>query len=478
MFIHVDRKNNSVILPISGIPVLYHISMIKNCAASTEGNFTYLRINFFTSNGTIEKENDKKSLHSADFIKEHTFRESREHHNLINADRQIKEIQKRLKQEKEEKQETKGLVKQEKLILSVNRLNPKLKELHIRPTIIQKKLTGLLEAHTNEFRYTSIRNDRIDILYNNIKHAFFQPCDNEMIILLHFHLKNAVLWGKKTYKDVQFYSEISEVSTDLGSYKMMQERDEMRKEQMDRDMRRRLNSAFSGFCDKVSRLTNGRIEFDSPFSELGFFEVPHLSTVTLKPTTSCLVNLTEWPHFIITLSEVELVHFERVGLQLKNFDMVFIFKDYSIKPKKVTDIPLTSLEKIKEWLHTCDIWYSEGKEPLKWASIIKTAQEDPIGFFEISGWTTIGTDQNRDDNMDSDDSDAYKTEDEGGNPDESSSDSDSDGDEEEKEEEVTDGGESMDSDEDSDIEEDGEERSEDRKRSNTSDSGPSSKRRK
>ena len=29
----------------------------------------------------------------------------------------------------------------------------------------------------------------MDILYNNIKHAVFQPCDGEMIIVLHFHLK-------------------------------------------------------------------------------------------------------------------------------------------------------------------------------------------------------------------------------------------------------------------------------------------------
>ncbi|KAF1765348.1 hypothetical protein GCK72_005300 [Caenorhabditis remanei] len=486
MLIHVDRKNNSVILPISGIPVPYHISMIKSSMISTEENFTYLRINFVTSGGTIGKKNEKEQLISADFIKELTFREDKNHHNLVNADRQIKEIQKRLKQEKEEKQETEGLVKQEKLILSVNRVNPKLKELHVRPTIIPKKLTGSLEAHTNGFRYTSIRNDRIDILYNNIKHAFFQPCDNEMIILLHFQLKNAVLWGKKAYTDVQFYSEIAEVSMDLGSYKMMQERDEMRREQMDRDMRRRLNSAYSSFCEKISRLTNGNIEFDSPFSELGFLGVPHLSTVTLKPTTSCLVNLTEWPHFIVTLSEVELVHFERVGLQLKNFDMVFIFKDYSIKPKKVTDIPISSLEKIKEWLHTCDIWYSEGKEPLKWAYIMKTALEDPVGFFEIGGWSTIGTDSSGCDIMDSDDSDAYETEDEGRNPDESSSDSESEGDDEEEEVEEeeegeeegeTDGEESMDSDEDSDMEEDDEEMV-DRKRPSSSDTGPSSKRRK
>lgn len=46
-----------------------------------------------------------------------------------------------------------------------------------------------MEAHSNGFRYTSVRGDKVDILYNNIKNAFFQPCDGEMIILLHFHLK-------------------------------------------------------------------------------------------------------------------------------------------------------------------------------------------------------------------------------------------------------------------------------------------------
>lgn len=39
------------------------------------------------------------------------------------------------------------------------------------------------------FRFTSVRGDKVDILYNNIKHAVFQPCDGEMIIVLHFHLK-------------------------------------------------------------------------------------------------------------------------------------------------------------------------------------------------------------------------------------------------------------------------------------------------
>jgi len=43
---------------------------------------------------------------------------------------------------------------------------------------------------------------------------------------------------------------------------------------------------------------------------------------------------------VITLEDVQLVHFERVQFQLKNFDMCFIFKDYSKKVMMVTSIPV------------------------------------------------------------------------------------------------------------------------------------------
>ena len=56
------------------------------------------------------------------------------------------------------------------------------------------------------------------------------------------------------------------------------------------------------------------------------------------------------PPFVVTLSDIELVHFERVQFQLKNFDMVFIFKDYSKKVTMVTSIPMTMLDHVKEWL--------------------------------------------------------------------------------------------------------------------------------
>ncbi len=56
------------------------------------------------------------------------------------------------------------------------------------------------------------------------------------------------------------------------------------------------------------------------------------------------------PPFVITLENVELVHFERVQFQLKNFDMVFVFKDYHKKVAMVNAIPMTMLDHVKDWL--------------------------------------------------------------------------------------------------------------------------------
>lgn len=59
-------------------------------------------------------------------------------------------------------------------------------------------------------------------------------------------------------------------------------------------MRRKLNATFKNFCEKVEKQTNDQFDFDTPFTELGFFGVPFRSSCTLKPTSTCLVNLTEW----------------------------------------------------------------------------------------------------------------------------------------------------------------------------------------
>lgn len=101
---------------------------------------------------------------------------------------------------------------------------------------------------------------------------------------------------------------------------------------------------------QVEALTKNQVEFDTPFRDLGFSGAPFRSTVLLQPTSGCLVNLTEWPPFVIVLDDVELVHFERVQFHLKNFDMVFVFKDYTHKIAMINAIPMHMLDHVKEWL--------------------------------------------------------------------------------------------------------------------------------
>lgn len=360
--LYVDRKYETVIAPIFGIPVPFHISTIKNISQSIEGDYTYLRINFYHPGSTMGRnEGGNYSNPDATFVKEVTYRSintkepgeiSAPSSNLNTAFRLIKEVQKRFKTREAEEREKEDLVKQDTLVLSTNKGNPKLKDLYIRPNIVTKRMTGSLEAHVNGFRYTSVRGDKVDILYNNIKNAYFQPCDGEMIILLHFHLKHAIMFGKKKHVDVQFYTEVGEITTDLGKHQHMHDRDDLAAEQSERELRDKLKTAFKSFCEKVESMTNNKqqVEFDVPFRELGFPGAPFRSTVLLQPTSGSLVNLTEWPPLVITLEDVELVHFERVQFHLRNFDMVFVFKDYNKKIAMINAIPMNLLDHVKEWL--------------------------------------------------------------------------------------------------------------------------------
>ena len=102
------------------------------------------------------------------------------------------------------------------------------------------------------------------------------------------------MFGKKKQTDVQFYTEVGEITTDLGKHQNMHDRDDLASEQAEREMRQKLKAAFKLFCDKVEQMTNQAVEFDTPFRDLAFFGVPNRSNVLLQPTSGCLVNLTDW----------------------------------------------------------------------------------------------------------------------------------------------------------------------------------------
>jgi nucleosome binding factor SPN SPT16 subunit len=52
----VDTRNQSIIVPIYGLPVPFHISTLRNASKNDEGDYVYLRLNFLTPGQGIGKQ--------------------------------------------------------------------------------------------------------------------------------------------------------------------------------------------------------------------------------------------------------------------------------------------------------------------------------------------------------------------------------------------------------------------------------------
>ena len=150
---------------------------------------------------------------------------------------------------------------------------------------------------------------------------------------------------------------------------------------------------FKAFAEKISDAARDfNISVDIPFREISFNGVPNRSSVLMSPTTDALVQLTEPPFTVITLDEIEVAHLERIQFGLKNFDLVFVYKDFHRPPSHVNTIPVESLDRVKEWLDSVDIAYTEGPLNLNWATIMKTVTQDPHEFFKSGGWAFLSID--------------------------------------------------------------------------------------
>ena len=135
-----------------------------------------------------------------------------------------------------------------------------------------------------------------------------------------------------------------------GRSRSMYDPDELDEEQRERALKNKLNEVFKKFCKDVEHTAEKAgysIQFDAPYRELAFSGNPNKEMVTLQPTVNCLVNLTEQPAFVISLDDIEHVHFERVLFSGKNFDCVIIFKDLKRPVAQINMIPMQDLDLIK-----------------------------------------------------------------------------------------------------------------------------------
>ncbi|CAH9078968.1 unnamed protein product [Cuscuta europaea] len=417
MMVQVDQKNEALLLPIYGSMVPFHISTVKTVTSQADtSRHSYIRIIFnvpgmpFASSDVNVSKNQ-----SAIYLKEVSYR-SKDSRHITELNQQIKTLRRNVMARESERAERATLVTQEKLVVAGNKFKPvRLPDLWIRPSFggRARKLPGTLEAHMNGFRYSTTRQDeRVDIMYGNVKHAFFQPAEKEMITLLHFHLHNHIMVGNKKTKDVQFYVEVMDVVQTLGGGKRSAyDPDEIEEEQRERDRKNKINMDFQNFANRVNDIWTQPqfkgldLEFDQPLRELGFHGVPYKSSAFIVPTSSCLVELIEAPVLVITLGEIEIVNLERAGFGQKNFDMAIVFKDFKRDVMRIDSIPIASLDGIKEWLDTTDIKYYESKLNLNWRPILKTIIDDPQRFIDEGGWEFLnldGSDSETDNTEDSD----------------------------------------------------------------------------
>lgn len=256
-----------------------------------------------------------------------------------------------------------------------------------------KRVPGKLEIHSNGIRYQSplSTTQRVDILFSNIRHLFFQPCQHELIVIIHVHLKDPIIIGKRKTKDIQFYREATDIQFDETGNRKRKYRfgdeDEFEAEQEERRRRAELDRLFKSFAEKIAEAGRSEnIEVDMPIRDLGFNGVPFRSNVYIQPTTECLIQITEPPFMVLTLDDIEVAHLERVQFGLKNFDLVFVFKDFTRPPYHINTIPVESLDDVKEFLDSSDIAFSEGPLNLNWSVIMKTVTANTHQFFVDGGW--------------------------------------------------------------------------------------------
>ena len=104
---------------------------------------------------------------------------------------------------------------------------------------------------------------------------------------------------------------------------------------------------------------------------------------------SSLVALDDQPPLVLPLNEVEIAVFERVQFGLRNFDLVFVYRDFQRLPMRIDSIPMKYLEPIKHWLNSCDLVYYESNQNLLWKAVMKHINSDVEDFWRQGGWSFL-----------------------------------------------------------------------------------------
>ena len=398
-----DVKKWAILLPIHDRVVPFHISLLKNVVKQSDGEYSRVRFNFFHPGIAVPSLDFPASEDLPEetiYLQELAYRTL--HHDSVGSlTKRIKDLRKKWQLRDDSTEDRRKINLGSKLAV--------LHDLKMRPALAGKKTKGTLHGFTNGYRFVSKKNNVFEMEHSNIRHAIFQPCDENMMIILHFKLHKAVQVNKKRVHDLQFYCEVGSIAEDLNDPRRNRGRfdypNEMEEEEMERYMQQKYNDAFLSFVETVNKKADKAVAFESPYLDFSFYGSPFYNNVLISPCDRCLVSIVDTPLFVLSLDDVEIVSIERIDNKIKNFDLIIIFKDYSRSVQSISNIPKSDVEKIRHWLDSKDILFFEGgKINLKWDNILKKIRENAKEFiFEDGGWRGFFEDDINDENQQNED---------------------------------------------------------------------------
>jgi nucleosome binding factor SPN SPT16 subunit len=112
----VDTKSSTIVVPIMGRPVPFHINTIKNASVNDEGDFVFLRINFLSPGQGVGRKDDQPFEDaSAHFMRSLTFR-SEDKNRYTEIATVISNMKRDAVKKEQEKKDMEDVVEQDKLV--------------------------------------------------------------------------------------------------------------------------------------------------------------------------------------------------------------------------------------------------------------------------------------------------------------------------------------------------------------------------
>ncbi|KAI5181625.1 hypothetical protein NEOKW01_1801 [Nematocida sp. AWRm80] len=396
--IKIDKRASTVILPVFGMAVPFHIGIIKSATKTTEEGVGYLKISFYPPSAEATSENNLLSI---------MIKDSQE--NITAAWKDINTLK------KDEETPEEDMIEEgekEELQISSGRIET-LQNIYIKydhRTGTKKNDASTAELHKNGLRYYSKQAGEIHIFFSQIKHMFYQPGAAESPTLIHFRLSAPlVINGKKT-NDIQFFRDcMANAVHDTRKTRNMPggEEAELYEEEEEERMREEINDIFYEFAEKIAR--QSRIILEEPLTK-GFYGVPFKQSVLIQPTSECLVNLTEYPFFVLPFKDIEILNFERRISGVTTCDLAFVLKDKTQAVVHVYGVSSSYVTWLMDFFDSKNICFTETKVNIQWNNVLKSILEDPIAFYEGGAWAILQPSRETRDEEESNDTDVVDLE--------------------------------------------------------------------